>query len=155
MKAHLNKILNLEHSIHAIIERLRLFRQKTTKISQFEAHFGRRCNTPISNTTTKSSNKNLSYNKIIKYRLDKDTVPGRLYLTDELWAGTGMCSHVEIEKVICAAKARAHDEQQNRKDEESRLVWSEGISRPIPRSEGAYRSRLDKIHAAHRQKKRP
>ena len=63
MKTHLYKKCNLEHSIHlyttlyAIIKRLRISKQKTTKNSLFEEHFGKRCNTPISNITTKSNNK--------------------------------------------------------------------------------------------------
>ena len=56
MKAHLNKKFNLEQSIHAIIQRLRISKQKTTKTTPFEAHFERRCNAPVSNITTKSNN---------------------------------------------------------------------------------------------------
>ena len=50
---------------------------KTINITPIQAHFGRKCNTPISNNTTKSNNKNLNYNKIIKHYLDEDTIPGR------------------------------------------------------------------------------
>ena len=65
-----------------------------------------------------------------------------------------MCSDVEIEKVICAANARAHEEQNKLKDEESSLMWSEGISRTVPRSERNMQVEItQKIHAAHRQKK--
>ena len=59
------KKFNLEQSIHAIIQQLRISKQKTTKITPFEAHFDRRCNTPISIITTKSNIKNLNYSKII------------------------------------------------------------------------------------------
>ena len=56
---------------------------------------------------------------------------------------------VEIEKVVCAANARAHEEQENMKDGESRIMWSEGISRPIPRSEQSVQVKIArKIHAA-------
>ena len=54
---------------------------------------------------------------------------------DEQWADTGMCSNVEIARVNCAANIRPHQQQQKTKDEDNRLMWSEGISRPIPRSE--------------------
>ena len=46
-----------------------------------------------------------------------------------------MCSDGERERVICAAIARAHEEQQKMKDEKARLMCSEGIYRPIPGSE--------------------
>ena len=72
MKLHLNKKFNLKQSMHAIIQRLRISKQKTIEITPIEAHFGRHCNTPISNITTKSNNKNLNYNKIVKHYLDED-----------------------------------------------------------------------------------
>ena len=103
MKSQLNKKFNLENSLKAIIQRLRISKQKTITITPFEAHFGRKCNTPISNITSKSDSKNLNYNAIINYYLDEDTIPGRSYLTDEEWADTALCSDTEIERVICAA----------------------------------------------------
>ena len=67
MKSQLNKKFNLENSLKAIIQRLRISKQKTITTTPFEAHFGRKCNTPISNITTKSDSKNLNYNAIINY----------------------------------------------------------------------------------------
>ena len=60
MKTKLNKKFNLEQSVHAIIQRLRTSKQKTIDTKPSEARFGRKCNTPISNITTKSNNKNLN-----------------------------------------------------------------------------------------------
>ena len=60
MKSQLNKKFNLENSLKAIIQRLRISKQKTINTTPFEAHFGRKCNTPISNITTKPNNKNLN-----------------------------------------------------------------------------------------------
>ena len=65
-----------------------------------------------------------------------------------------MCSDVEIQKVIFAANNRAHEEQEQMKDGESHLMLSEGISRPIPRSERSVQVKIArKIHATQRQKK--
>ena len=157
MKAYLHKKFSLEQSIYAIKQRLRISKRKTTTTTQFEAHFGRRCNTPISNITTKSNTNNLNYNKIFKHYLDEDTIPGRSYLTDTQWADTGMCSDVEIEKFFCAANTSVHEEQEKMKGGESSLMWSmwsEGISRPIPRSERSVQVKIArKLHAAQRQKK--
>ena len=76
-----------------------------------------------------------------------------MYLTEEQWANTGMSSDVEIERVIGAKNARAHDEQLKMTDKEARLMWSEGISRPILLSERSIQVKIArKVHAAHRQK---
>ena len=111
MKSQLNKKFNLENSFKAIIQRLRISKQKTIDITPFEAHLGRKCNTPISNITTKSNSKNLNYNAIITHYLDEDTIPGRSYLSEEQWADTALCSDTEIERVICAASSRARLEE--------------------------------------------
>ena len=47
MKSQLNKQFVLENSPKAIIQQLRISKQKTINITPFEAHFGRKCNTPI------------------------------------------------------------------------------------------------------------
>ena len=118
MKSQLNKKCDLENSFKAIIQRLRISKQKTINITPFEAHFGRKCNTPISNITTKANGKNLNYNAIIKYYLNEDTIPGRSYLSVKQWADTALCSDTEIERVICAASDKARAEQDKRNDGE-------------------------------------
>ena len=56
--------------------------------------------------------------------------------------------------VICAASARAQKVEDKMKDEEQRLIWSEGVSRPIPCSERSIQVKLArKIHDSRRQKK--
>ena len=154
MKSQLNKNFNLETSLEAIIQRLRISKQKTINITPFEAHFGRKCNTPISNITTKSDSKNLNYNAIINYYLDEDTIPGRSYLTEEQWADTALCSDTEIERVICAASTLARTEQEKRNDGEERFISSDAVCRPIPCSERSVQVNLArKLHDNQRQKK--
>ena len=144
MKSQLNKKFNSENSLKAKIQRLRISQQKTINTTPFEAHFGRKCNTPISNVTTKSNKKNLNYYAIIKYYLDEDTIPGRSYLSEEQWADTALCSDTEIERVICAASLRARAEQEKRNDGEQRLIKSEGIFRSFPCSERSVQVKLAK-----------
>ena len=98
--------------LYAIKQRIRISKRKTIDITLFEADFGGKSNTSISNITTKSNKKNLNYNKIIKHYLDEDTIPGRSYLTEEQWADTALCSNTEIEKAIYASNSRAHEEQE-------------------------------------------
>ena len=154
MKSQLNKKFNLETSLKAIIQRLRISKQKTINIAPFEAHFGRNCNTPISNFTIKSDSKNLNYNAIINYYLDEDTIPGRSYLTEEQWADTALCSDTEIERVICAASTLTRTEQEKRNDGEERFISSDAVCRPIPCSECSVQVKLArKLHENQRQKK--
>ena len=154
MKTQLNKKFNFENSLKAIIQRLRISKQKTINTTPFEAHFGRKCNTPISIITTKSNSKNLKYNARIKYYLDEVTIPGRSYLSEEQWEDKALCSDTEIERVIFAASSRARAEQEKRNDGEQRLIRSEGIFRPIPCSERSVQVKLArKLHENQRQKK--
>ena len=61
---------------------------------------------------------------MIKYYLDKGTIPRRPNPTDEQWADRGRCFDVKIDKVTCATNARAHEEQKEMKDEEAWLMVS-------------------------------
>ena len=154
MKSQLNKKFNLETSLKAIIQRLRISKQKTINITPFEAHFDRKCNTPISNITTKSDSKNLNYNAIINYYLDEDAIPGRSYLTEEQWADPALCSDTEIERVICAASTLARTEQEKRNDGEERFISSDAVCRPIPCSERSVQMKLARrLHDKQSQKK--
>ena len=47
MKSQLGKKFDLENSLKALIQRLRISKQKTINTKPIEAHFGRKCNTPI------------------------------------------------------------------------------------------------------------
>ena len=63
--------IKLADKITEIIQEIKLIPNTTTKIAPFTAHFGRKQNTPISNITSRTSPKNLSYNEITKFHLDK------------------------------------------------------------------------------------
>ena len=56
----------LANRLTNIIENIRLIPNTTTKISLFEAHFGRKPSTEISNITTKTSHKNITYKNLTK-----------------------------------------------------------------------------------------
>ena len=53
----------LADKITHIIENIRLIPNTTTRITPFEAHFGRTANTQLTNILKKPNHKNLSYNK--------------------------------------------------------------------------------------------
>ena len=64
----------LKASINSIIYQLRICRQKTINISPFEAHFGRKANTPLSNISTKPDPNSLTYKRILNKYLDLETL---------------------------------------------------------------------------------
>ena len=67
-----------------------------------------------------------------------------------------MCSNLENERVICAVNAKTHEQQKKMQYSENRLMWSEGISRPIPRTEISVNVEIArKIHANRLQKRNP
>ena len=72
-----------------IIENIRLIPNTTTKISPFEAHFGRKPNTEISNITTKASHKNLTYKNLTNYCLDKKVLKQNALTMEEIWRRDG------------------------------------------------------------------
>ena len=83
MKAENKETFATSTTIKQIISYLRLTKQKTTKITPFEAHFGRPSNTPLKNISTVPSSLNLIYEKIFNQYLDANTVPADDFL-DEL-----------------------------------------------------------------------
>ena len=88
---------------------MRKCKQITTKISAFEAHFGRKPNTPLSVISTIPKLSNLTYESIVNYYLDGDTVMPEKKLPDDKRLN-GYRSDIEVEKgmsrVTQEAKAR-------------------------------------------------
>ena len=69
---------NLKASENSIIYQLRICRQKTINISSFEAHFGRKAITPLSNISTELIYpSSLTYKGILNTYLDMETVRSR------------------------------------------------------------------------------
>ena len=67
--------------------------------------FGRE-NTPLRNISTASSSLNSTYEKIIYYYLDADTVPAKDFLDDKGLVNPDR-SDLEIEKTMCQAQQDA------------------------------------------------
>ena len=60
IKTSVGNHFNLKVSINFVIYQLRICCQKTINISTFEAYFGRKANTPLSNSTTELDPSNLT-----------------------------------------------------------------------------------------------
>ena len=79
----------LNARIASVIENIRLIPNKTAKVTPFEAHFGRKPNTELSNMLTKPSNKNLSYKKLKSNCLDKKLLRHDSLTREEMWRRDG------------------------------------------------------------------
>ena len=85
---------------------LRIWKQKTTNVTPFQANFATNPITPLSiiSTTTKSSN--LSYENILHHYLDADTVPVEDFLSN-IDRVTGDRSGIFIEEAMTKAQVDA------------------------------------------------
>ena len=81
--------VTLANRVASIIESIRVITNSTTKITQFEAHFGRKPNTEISNITTKPSIHNLKYKNITNKCLDKKILSQNTLTMEEIWRRHG------------------------------------------------------------------
>ena len=65
---------NLKPSINSIFYQIRICRQRTINLSPFEAHFGRKAKTPLSNISTEPDPNTLTYELILNKKLEMETV---------------------------------------------------------------------------------
>ena len=128
MKAGHKETFSTSAAIKLIISDLRLTKQKTTKIAQFEAHFGCPADTPLSNISTVPSSLNLTFEKIINYYFDADTVPAEAFLDDAGW--------------INPDRSDAGRRYRDSADKESRFIIHPKINNPIPRTEASLKIKL-------------
>ena len=75
----------LADKITHIIENIRLIPNTTTRITPFEAHFGRTANTQLTNILKKPNHKKLSYNKIKNFHLDKKKLKQAMLSEASIW----------------------------------------------------------------------
>ena len=81
--------VTLANRVAYLIENIRLIPNSTTKITPFEAHFGRKPNTEISNITTKPSKRNLTYKNLTNKCLDKKILSQNALTMEEIWRRDG------------------------------------------------------------------
>ena len=136
---------HVKHALKIIIHQLRICEQKTTKISPFEAHFGRKPITQLSVISTTPNLCNLTYERIVNYYLDEDTVMPEELLPDDKWVN-GYRSDIEVEVGMSRAMQEAKTRERASTDGESRFLRTNAI-RTIPLEERAVELNLDrKIH---------
>ena len=69
-----NNTFTIKETIKSIVYQLRICKQKRTNVTPFQAHFGRKPNTPLSNISTTPKSSNLSYENNLHHYLDADTL---------------------------------------------------------------------------------
>ena len=141
MKAENTETFSTSIAIKQNTSDLRLTKQKTTKITPSEAHFGRLAKNPLKNICTVSSSLNLIYEKIINHYLDADTVPAEDFL-EEAGCINPDRSDLEIEKSICWAQKDAGRRYRDSSNQELRFRIHPKIFNPIPRTEASLNVKL-------------
>ena len=131
---------------------MRICKQRTTKISPLEAHFGRKHNTPLSVIATKPKWSNLRYEDIVSHYLYEDTVTPEEIVPDNKWVN-GYRSDIEVEAGMSRATHEAKERERASTDGESQFLRTKPI-RPLPLKERAVELNLArKIHGKRRSKK--
>ena len=141
----------IKAALKLIIYQLCICKHKTTKLSPFESHFGRKANTPLSNINTKPHSSNLSYEKVLNHYLDEETVTPHELLPEEHWGNTR--SDDEVQRKMCKAKHNASTRERLATDNESRLLRTTKVYRPIPLKEHAVQINFARKKHAHRSSK--
>ena len=103
-------VFNIKQALKNIIHELRI--SKKTKVSPFEAQFGRKSNTLLSVKFTTSKLSNLSFEGILKFYLDEDRVTPETILPDNKWA-KGNRTFIEMEKGTTHATREANERKKN------------------------------------------
>ena len=106
----------------------RISKQKTSNVTPFQAHFGRKPNTPLSNINTIPKSSILSCENILHHYLDADTVPVEDYLDDNGWVTVDR-SDILIEKAM-------------QKAQDSRFFLHPKLNNPIPRTKRSLKLKL-------------
>ena len=113
---------HVKYALKIIFHQLRIYKQQTTKPSPFEAHFGRKPNAPLSVISSKPKMSNFSYENIVNYYLDEDTVIPEEILPDDKWVN-GYRSNV-VEAGMTRALQDANNRERTSTDGESRFLRS-------------------------------
>ena len=129
-----NNTCTIKEAIKSKVYQLRICKQKNTNVTPFQAHFGRKPNTPLNSISTIPKSSNLSYKSILHHYLDADTVPVKDYLDDKRWV-SGDRSDVLIEEAMQKAQVDAGRQYNGEHNKSvSRFIIRTKLNNPIPRS---------------------
>ena len=138
-----NNTFTIKEAIKSILYQLRICKQKTTNVKPFQAHFGRKPYTPLSNISAIPKWSNLSYENILHHYIDADTVPVEDYLDDNGWV-TGDRNDILVEEAIQKAQLDAGRRYNGDKNKSiSRFIMHPKLNNPIPRTEQSLELKLE------------
>ena len=143
IKTAAQKQFNLKASISSIIYQLRICRQKTINISPFEAPFGRKANTPLSNISTEPDPNSLTYKRLLNKYLDLETVRWEELFSEENW-DVDARSDTELEINRDQLSKDATRRKNADPEKESRLITHPDVGLPVPRTETSLSVKLAK-----------
>ena len=139
-------------ALKSVLYQLRICELKTTKLSSFESHFGRKANTPLSKISTKPHPSDLSYEKFLNHYLDEDTVTPNELLLEEHWGNYH--SNDGVKKNMCKALKDAFTRERLADESESRFLRTTKAHRPIPLKERAVQINIARKKNPHRRSKK-
>ena len=134
---------NLKASTNYIIYQLRICRQKTITISPFEAHFGRKANTPLSNNSTEPDPSSLPYKRISNKYLDMETVRWEEPISEENW-DLETRSDTKLEQNKDKLSKDAARRKNADPEKESKVIPHPDVGLAVPRTETSHSVKLAK-----------
>ena len=141
---------HVKHALKIKIHQLRICKQRTTKISPFKAHSGRKPNTRLSVISTKPNLSNLIYENIVNHYLDEDTVMPEEILPDDKWVNG---YRIDMDVGMSRATHEAKERERASTERELSFLRTKAF-RPIPLKERAVELNLArKIHGKRRSTK--
>ena len=94
-----HNVFTIKELIKSIVYHLGKCKQKSSSLSPFQVHFGRKAKTPLSNNSTVPNCTNFTYGKVLKYFFDAVIIPVDDSLDKNGWLSTDR-SDVQIEETI-------------------------------------------------------
>ena len=121
---------NFKNALRDISFELRICRKKYSKLSPFEAYYGRKPNTTLSNITTKPNKNNLSWSNTFKY-LDDNIIGDEELIPEERWYDEDLDSEAEVQE----AKRQKLEDAKSDNSEIPRIFTlpSTSIQQPLAR----------------------
>ena len=90
------KPFNIRNALQNISFEPRTCRKKNSKLSPFEALYGRKANTALSNITSKPNIKNLNWSNTLKYYLDDNIIGEDELISQDKWYDEDLDSDEEV-----------------------------------------------------------
>ena len=126
---------------------------KTINISPFEAHFGRKANTPLSNISTELDPSSLTYKRILNKYLDLETVRWDELISEDNWDKEAR-SDIEWEHNRDRMRKDATRRGNVDPDRETQVIPHPDVGLAVPRTEASLTVKLAKKKPKNKRSKK-